>query len=183
MNRFKLTLIAIIFSINCFAQNNLISLHALVGDTINKSEKTKYMLFPEVSDPDFTYGYITRINNSFYLNYFDTNDSVTIKPIDPIEMNQYIDKLNKLSDYYSTLEKKDTTQNSKKVILDLNGVQTNYVKEEIIGEDSKKRIKGEVKQYIRLKDDAERLQIQKKTNDIMWNNGRVEFPVIKRRKK
>ena len=183
MNRLALLFLASIFTLTAFSQEKLVVLDPLIGDTIDKNEKVNFLLFPDLNDPDFLYGYITQSSDHYYFNSFTNDDSLTVWPIDAEELQECQRNIDKLSEYYLNKAKQDSLKNAQKLTLDGKGVGNVQVRATLIGDDDQERILDEVRKNTRLKDDAERMEIVKQGNDIMGNGARVEFFHFKRKKR
>ncbi len=89
-----------------FAQENIISLHPVVGDTINIKEKKDFLLFPDIPDSGFSYAVIKNKQGDYYVcSYYNTEYKE--KQIDTTTMDQYYINVEKLSAYYSNQKSED----------------------------------------------------------------------------
>lgn len=105
-----------------YSQNSIFRLHAAVGDTIDKKEKTDFDLFPELKNSDYKFGIIYSSGETTKLYVHTQTDSVIVKQLDSSIIAEYQSNINKLLDFYSTQNRKDTiTDLSKRFSLyDLN---------------------------------------------------------------
>lgn len=183
MNRSTILFITLILSLSGFSQEQLFVLHPVVGDTINQTEKMDYLLFPDIDHSDFKYGYIAQLTDGYFIHSFTWNDSVITRQLDPTEMKQYRDNIDKLSAYFSNKAKQDSVKNAQKLTLDLNSTSPQQFNGKIVGTDDEERIMDQVRQTNRLKDDAERHKHVMEGNDIFGDQMRIEFLRIKRKKR
>lgn len=175
MKRFFGLLTGIIFMLNCYSQDSLFVLHPLVGDTIDKNEKTNYMLFQEISDSVFKYGYITHSKDGYFINYCILDNSMSISKLDTSLIIQYRTNLDKLSEYYSNQAQKDSIKNAKKMVLDLNPLYSTFKNDKIIAPETRDKIENELRQNNRLNGDAERAKYVKQGTEYFGNGARIEF--------
>lgn len=72
-----------------YSQNSIFRLHAAVGDTIDKKEKTDFDLFPELKNSDYKFGIIYSCGETKKL-YVDTQtDSVIVQQLDSSIIAEY----------------------------------------------------------------------------------------------
>jgi hypothetical protein len=183
MKQFIIFLYGLIFSTNCLAQDSLFILHPLVGDTIDKTEKLNYLLFPSIKNVDFKYCYIILSNHQFFVNSHTLSDSVNIQPIDSAEIRQYIVNLDKFLAYYSNKAKNDSLKQAGKIDLNFNGYNSNYNNGQLVGEQSKERIIKEVERDNRMKSDVERANQTKQGLDLLGGGAYLQFFRIGNKKK
>lgn len=159
----------------CLPQDSIIIIHPQIGEIIDSSEKTDFLLFPEIPATYFKYGFIKNFDNTLYLCSFDLNDSISVRQIDTIEINQYKLNIDKLKVYYSNQQKNDSLEQIKTLILNLNAA--NYTKREfkLINEDTSLSMAKELLLKNRLRDDAERLR-RKEQQGSFSNDVLIEFP-------
>lgn len=175
MKQFIIILLGFIFSINCDAQESLFVLHPLVGDTIDKTEKMNYLLFPLIENVDFKYCYIIQSNDHYFLNSYTLSDSVSIRSIDTTEIKQYIVNLDKFSAYFSNQEKNDSLKKAEKLDLNFNGIQSRYNNAQLVGDQSKDRILKEMERDKRMKSDAERAKLIKQGVNLFGGDPYMQF--------
>jgi hypothetical protein len=176
MNRLKLLILFVFFSIiKCTAQDTIFVLHQVVGDTIEKSEKLEFDLFPEIDKTNFKICFIKYSSNKYYLNSFTLTDSLIIRQLDTIEIKKSIEKINKLIDFYTYEAENDSLKKSKKNQLDVNNKNSNLVDWNIVNNGKRSKIVNELKLKNRLKDDAERLKNYKQGTDVFGNGVRFEW--------
>jgi len=182
MTRLIGLLVTIVLSGHCFAQGSLFVMHPLVGDTIVKSEKLNYFLFPRINDSDFKYCTITKTQEGYFANTHTLSDSVFITPIDSAQMRQTIVKLDQVMEYYSDQEKKGAskaTQQASPAVIEQNPT---YSKERILDADTKDRIFKETRRDARLRDDVARSKQVRQGTDIS-GGGHLELFSTGRKKR
>ena len=90
MPRFAQIFVLFFFSwMQCISQDSLFILHPILGEVIDKNEKKDYLLFPEIADSIFNYGYIQHAGNKYCLNSYLLSDSLLSRIIDTAEIQQY----------------------------------------------------------------------------------------------
>ncbi len=159
-------LIGLFVVFTCYSQNNLFVLHPLVGDTISQAEKIKFVLFPEISNEDFFNGTLTHSAEGYFLHYQTKGNAITMKQISDSDINQYQINLGKLDEYYSNLNKNDSTKIKVKSVVEIKGDQEGKLNKELINDETKNRISQEAIRDTRMKEDAERYDQIRKGNDI-----------------
>ena len=184
MKQFILFLFGLTFSTNCRAQDTLFVLHPLVGDTIDKTEKMNYFLFPSVKSDNFKYCYIIQSSNHFFVNSYTLSDSISIRQIDTTEIRQYIVNLDKFRAYYLNRAKNDSLTQAEKIDLNFNGLNPTFNNDQLVGEQSRDRISKEVRRDNRIKSDAERAGRIKQGSDLFDGGAHFElFNIGKKKKK
>lgn len=181
MNRYILFFVGLVIVVNGFAQNHLFNLSPVVGDTIDRTEKLDYMLFPGINDSIFKYCYITQSANRYFVNTVTQNDSVFVQEVDLLKLKRYQENIEKLSEYYSNLEKQDSLKNAEKLTLMPKITNSHQVNNQLINQQDRKLIIDKVRQANRLQEDAERHQQVLDGNDIFGDRMMVEFRVKKRK--
>ncbi|MFY9153694.1 MAG: hypothetical protein WAO52_16875 [Prolixibacteraceae bacterium] len=183
MKKISVLFVGIFLSFHSFSQDKLIVLHQAVGDTIDKAEKVRYLLFPELKDSDFYSCFLTQSGDEFLVSFHSSKDSVAIFRIDSAEVSRYRENIGKLLEYYSNRTKEDSIKRSQKITLEMEGPNTFQLNDPVVGSDDKDRILEEVRKFTRLKGDAERQKIVQDGNDIFGNSARIEFLNFKCKKK
>lgn len=183
MRKISLLIIGIVLSFHSYSQNKIVVLHPAVGDTIDKAEKVRYLLFPELKDSDFDYCFLSHSGEEFRVNLHTQNDSLVLIRLDSAEYKRYRENISKLENYYSEAAKRDSIKSTQKITLDLKGPNAFQLNDPVVGSDDKDRILEEVRQNTRLNGDAERQKIVQDGNDIFGNSARIEFLNFKRKKK
>lgn len=181
MKRYILFWVGMVIIVNGFAQNHLFILSPVVGDTIDRTEKLDYMLFPDVNDSTFKYCYITKSTNRYFVNTVTQSDSVFVQEVDSLRIKSYQENIEKLSEYYSNLEKQDSIKNAEKLTLMPQITNSHQVNNQLINQQDRKLIIDKVRQANRLQEDAERHQQVLDGNDIFGDGMRVEFRTKKRK--
>lgn len=160
--KFAIFFVGMVVVLTGFSQNNLFVIHSAVGDTISRSEKIKFVLFPEIKDEDFLNGTITHSPEGYFLHYQAPGDTIISKEISESDINQYQADIEKLSRYYSGFGAKDST----KSVVEIGNEQNRELKQELIDNETRTKIIQQAASDIRLKEDAERYEQIKKGNDI-----------------
>lgn len=105
MNLKKILLFVFIFFAipNCIAQNNVITIHPSVGDTIDRTEKIKYMLFEKIENDIYLFSVISRYKQDTTIIHFKRSDTVKLKITDG-EIISIIYNIDRLNVYYNSGE-------------------------------------------------------------------------------
>jgi hypothetical protein len=176
-------LFALLIYANSFAQDTLFVLHPLVGDTIDKTEKMNYLLFPSIPNDDFKYCYLTRSNEQFFVNSYALNDSISIQPIDTTELRQYRINLDKFLAFYLNKSKNDSLKQAEKLDLKSNRLNPAFNNKSLVGEQSRERIIQEVDRDNRMKTDLERANLTKQGLDLNGGGAYFQFFSTGKKKK
>lgn len=134
------------------AQLKVISLHPLIGDTIDQKEKSRFFLFPEIADSDFCWGEIICSNEGYSLQYNTGSCSMTNKQ-DSLAIEQYKINIKKLISYYESLSNSDSAKIS---IKDFN-TTVSPIKINIISSGMMEKLPYESRRYEYLNGEAERM--------------------------
>lgn len=176
MKRLLLMMILILsFVFRGNSQDGLIVLHPIVGDTIDKDEKVNYLLFPEITDSLFIYCQINKVADKYYATSFLVRDSLLTIQLNGTEINLYKENIEKLNAYYSSQPESDSINNLRAFIL-RDGNSFKIV--DIIIDNEK--ISNEARSEERLKEDAERLKLQKQGADP--GGLYIDFSYIRKKK-
>jgi len=177
MKRFIL-LINLILSIGiqCKSQDSLFVLHPIVGEIIDRNEKIDYLLFPEINDSIFNYCQIKQVKDKFLANSYLVSDSIITVQLSISEINQYQKNIDKLYDYYSSQPEEDSLSDLKVLILK-EGNSFQIIDIAIDNND----ISNEARAEERLRDDAERLRLQKQGGEA--SGVIIDFDYIRKNKK
>jgi hypothetical protein len=139
-------------TLSIIAQDKLIVLHSVVGDTIDKREQQEFLLFSDILDLDFTTAtihcenakYVMHINSASGLRILD------IKEEDVVENSKHVDKLAR---YFKSLaEKKDSLDIDLKTVYSWPKFQS-----ELLNDAQKRKIAKDARRYFDLNQDAELL--------------------------
>jgi hypothetical protein len=172
MKHFILVIIGVLFYLIGHSQEQIFVLHHLVGDTIDKNEKLKYLLFPEIDVADFDYCYLITSKGDYFIKTHTQTKSVNIQKTDTTSINQNIRNINKLEAYFAHKDSYDTLLRSNQN-LQLNTPMV--VTTPLIDNESKVRIRKEVRRDARLKNDAERSKNKKMGTGPIGDGVFVEF--------
>lgn len=168
-NRMKqtITLLSFLFCLtSIYAQDSLVILHPVIGDTISLSEKTDYLLFSEVKDNDFNYGILHYGNSKFRLHVYK-NEQVSIVEIDSNAIKQYCMNVKILDSY----NKQQPTKNEESVMRSgatnaNRKLNTNYMTPEM-----KKKLLYDTQRHVDLRNEAEGKGLRGLNKDKYINSG------------
>jgi len=176
MNRILLMTLFVFTNIaNCLAHDTIFVLHKAVGDTIDRTEKLNYDLFPEIKNSNFKYCFIKNSGDKYYIHSFTLSDSLIISQIDTIEIKQSIKNIDKLINFHSNNTKKDSLKIPKNISLDLNKTNHNNVNGDMSNNKLRYKIDDELRVKSRLADDAERQKNYKQGTDVFGNQMHIQF--------
>lgn len=133
------------------AQQKPVVLHPVVGDTIDRTEKTAYLLFPQFADSVFGYAWIEDMGGNFVLHARLT-DHVILVPFDTLQMAEYRMHVEKLSAWYAS-QAQDLPADStiSLVVKKRAGEKQNYE----LTEEMWRKIKKEANHYAELSHQAD----------------------------
>ena len=178
-----ITLLVGLFIVSAgYSQNNPFILHPLVGDTISQAEKIKFVLFPEIDNQNFRNGTLTHSLEGYFLHYQTSENTMNTKQISDSIISQYQVNLGRLEEYYSNLNKNDSTKSKVKSVVEIKDVNDGKLNNELINDETKNKIVKEAIMDARMKEDAEQLNQIKKGNDIT-GGGYIELFGKKKKKK
>ncbi len=164
-----------------FCQDKVISLHPVIGDTIDKNEKRNYLLFPEIDNASFETGQIILKNNVTYLCY-QTGGNQQMKAIDSVKISEYQKNISKISAYFQSKTKSDTAQSNK--VLNLKIQPTQQVDITFFTPEMRVAMEKEARRYNALKGKAEELGLWGKDKEnYIQTGGYNEFFSTKSKKK
>jgi hypothetical protein len=172
MQRIKLIMAVLSFPFLLAAQDSLYVLHTLTGPQIDKATKKKYYLFPEVKDSLFKYAEIHKREGKIILESHFTNDSIASVELTRAQLEKNASNVQKLSEYYSNKEKKDTTGK-----IDLS-TEPDKVNKDLATPGLSEEQKAEIQRDARLKEDQERMKNYQQgtetspTNIEIYNSGK-----------
>lgn len=181
MKTLLLCVIVFIGSALCaFAQSELIVLHQIIGDTIDKQEQQEFLLFSDILDENFTSATI-HFEDSKYTLCIKSDSGLKIAAIkkeDVVENSEHVDKLTRY--FKSLVEMKDSLN------IDLKS-PTSWPKfhSEILNDTQRKNIAIEARSYFQLNQDAEELGLSgiDKENYIKVNSksflAEILFEILK----
>ncbi len=182
MKNLVVLLVGLLVVSTAFSQDNPFVLHPLVGDTITKAEKIKFVLFPEISDENFLLGKLVHSAEGYFLHYETAGNVINTKQISDLDINQYQVNLGKLDEYYSNLSKNDSTKSKVKSVVEIKSEQEGKLNKDLINDETKNKIVKEAIMDARMKEDAEQLNQIKRGNDIT-GGGYIELFGKKKKKK
>jgi hypothetical protein len=164
--------IAILFSSSIlgYAQDRIFILHPAVGDTIDITEKKKYLVFPEIDNAGFDYAFITQANRKYTARIVSKNGSVTFLNLSDSIIDQYFYNIEKLNDYYAGLEQRDSFPKANGHLSPAkNDFTDNRVPKNIITPSIKEQISKDADVQRRINEDKEWMKLRTKgldANDI-----------------
>jgi len=140
----------VIMNLSVIAQDKLIVLHPVVGDTIDKYEQRNFVLFSDILDQNFISATI-HCENAKYLMHINSASGfklVDIKEEDVVENSNHVDKLVKY--FKSLIGKKDSLDFETTSSLPMSVP-------EILNDAQKRNIAKEARRYFDLNQDAVQL--------------------------
>lgn len=149
--------------ITIHAQDSLITINRLIGDTIDVNEKTEYYLFQDIPDSTFKFSYIKYADSLFILVTYFTGDTLQKRVIDTVEINSYRSNVVKLVKYYEYLDQTYTLDS----IVIFSPQEPDPSKITIINSEMIDRLIEEAVQTRRLKYDQEMQH--------MYNHGQILY--------
>ena len=182
MKNLIILLIVMFVCVSGYSQSNLFVLHPQVGDTISKTEKIKFVLFPEIDNQNFQSGTITYSAEGYFLHYKIQGNEIATKQLSDSEINQYRINLDKLNEYYTNLSKNDSLKDKVKSVVEIKDINDGKINQNLINDETKNKISQEAIRDARMKEDAEQLNQIKKGNDIT-GGGYIELFGKKKKKK
>jgi len=169
---------------SCISQDSLFVLHPVVGHFIDRSEKTYYLLFPEISSAKFDSGYIKPSGDQYCLVAHLLPDSILVIQLDTADIQIYKTNIDKLYAYYSGLLKIDSLSESEKVmkIIEMKNGGSYQMNNNLLNSGIIEMIENEVRIDARLRDDAEIRRLWKQGSNI--DNGElfIDFDYLKKKK-
>jgi len=154
-------------ALSVLAQDKLIVLHSVVGDTIDKREQQEFFLFSDIVKEGFSSItiYVNADKYFLHINSKSGNDIVEVE-LEVIEENR--EHIEKLTQYFKNIvRKKDSLK------LDLKLAET-WLQFEgtLLTDDQRKRIAKEARTYFKLNQNAEYLGLLgvEKVNYIKVNS-------------
>jgi hypothetical protein len=186
MQRFPILFVYVILQGTLlFSQDSLYILHPVVGAIIDRKEKTEYVLFREVADTTFNYGYIRYADNKYYLNLFLIADSFTKREIDTSEIREYLTNIEKLAIYYRILQEEDSTRNTEKKIIMVESEtgQPYQIKNKILDSYILEKISDDTRREGRLQDDAETQKLWKQGSNMDNAGNYIDIDYRRKRRK
>lgn len=146
----------------CISQDSIYILHPVIGEIIDRNEKTDYELFPEISNTRFEYSYIKKADGNFWLKSHVFSDSLVIRQLDTTEIHQLERNIaNKIACDPGLLNTKTGPGDLRSVVV--KPVEPDPANNPVIYPETIERINSEAISNARLRDDAE---LQK-----LWRHG------------
>ncbi len=160
-NAITVSVMLIFLWIPCKSQDSIYVVHKLVGDTIDKTEKLTYHLFPELKDSLFDYCYIVKKNGGYALQIRYQNDSNLVRKLDTNSFHEYWSNISKISEYHLYQAGKDSlmTIEKKLSLHDLRSIDASPSPViSLINPSMKKDIYNDSKARARLANDLQRIK-------------------------
>lgn len=135
-----------------FAQGELIVLHQVIGDTIDKHEQQEFLLFSDILDENFTSATI-HFEDSKYTLCIKSDSGLKIAAIkkeDIVENSEHVDKLTRY--FKSLVEMKDSLDIDLKAPANWPNFHS-----EVLNDAQRRKIAIEARTYFQLNQDAEEL--------------------------
>ena len=145
--------LAIVMCCNSFSQQ-LVQLHAMVGDTIDNTEKVAFYLFPEINDSSFVEAVIFYRDSVFQVQIAEKGKEKYMFTADSILLQDYHNNIEKLALYYARLAEQNTEDNKNMVVSQAKVPTGPEIK---LNEEDRKKLVKEARRYWRKKDKAEDL--------------------------
>jgi hypothetical protein len=108
MRKSIIFLFSIFLCLNVFAQSQICTLHSVLGDTIDKNEIEKYMLFSNYANDSIEYFVLSESSGLYLLNGY--LDSLKVLNLQVSEEEVFLEKekVEKLNNYFAAKSKRDT---------------------------------------------------------------------------
>lgn len=137
---------------SAFAQDKLVVLHPLVGDTIDRSERDVFLLFPEITNSDFISATIQSRTDKFYLHALSIT-GLDIVEIDSMTLRQSREHVEKLLKYFAYLDERENES------LEIDTIVGNWIslERELLTAQQRKKIATDAREYFDSNQDAESL--------------------------
>ncbi len=185
MQRLTLLIILLLFrGMSCISQDSVFVLHPVVGHFIDSSEKTYYLLFPEISSAKFDSGYIKPAGDQYCLVAHLLPDSMLVIQLDTTDIQIYKTNIDKLYAYYSGLLKIDSLSESEKVmkIIEIKNGGSTQMNNNLLNPAIIETIDNEVRIDGRLRDDAEIRRLWKQGSNVDNGELYIDFDYLKKKK-
>lgn len=171
----KLLLASLLFSFCVQAQP--VILHPVVGDTIDLTEKRAYLLFPQFADSTFQYAWIEEKTGTFNLHACLKGGTVT-SVMDTVEMDEFKMHIEKLSVYYASQGKPDSTTNKSGSIVIKNKPSGDDKRSYDLTPEMLDKIKREARRYAALNHEAQMQGLTGRAKDDYINTaGHMEITI------
>ncbi len=161
-----------------FSQDTVFILNPVIGDIIDRNEKTDFNLFPEISNTRFEYSYIKKESNELRLIAHLFPDSIVNRQLDTSDIRRMQRDIESLI-ATRTDTQKIGVQDPGSVVIKKDAVDGSN--NNIIDQNTRDRITDESISNQRLQEDAERRKLVKQGSSVDDNGLYIDFS--KRRKK
>lgn len=158
-------------SVNLHAQDSLIVLHKVVGDTIGKNEKRQYLLFPEIPDSTFEYCTISQKNGIYFITSRFRNNLTSATETNASTLNGYKVNIEKLHEYYYNKAHPGASVAPEN---NFKAKPENHLDKKVATPALTDEQKNEIRRDARLKSDAEQMHNFKKGTE-MNPGGNIEL--------
>ena len=154
MKQISLTIVVCCFTCLLNAQQKIICLHPILGDTIDLTEKNTYLLFPEIESEGFQSGQIKKSGEQYYFEYISENnlnkDEVSI-----VKLKEYHTNVEKLLAYYEYIKNSNSNESNSIVKKDTQEELQIHFKAKYDDVSFRRKLKKDAMRYQALKKQAE----------------------------
>ncbi len=183
MKRFALVFSLMLFmGMICLSQDSIYILHPVIGEIIDRNEKTGFDLFPEIATSKFEYSYIRQTGETFRLISHLYPDSVVIREIDTAEIHLLERDIEKMTAANPDLLKAKTGPGANRSVV-VKPADTDPANNKILYPETIERISSESISDERLKDDAENQRLWRQGSNLDNNGMVIDFSYRKKKKK
>lgn len=166
----------------CIPQDSLYILNPVIGEIIDRNEKTVYDLFPEIPNSKFEYSYVQKTGGTFWLKSHLYPDSVAIRQLDTSEIHRVERKIALVLDSNPNLKMPGAKPGELKSIV-IKPAETEQTNSKIMYPATLESITNEIIVDERLKDDAEMFRLWKQGSNIDNAGMYIDFSYRKKKKK
>jgi hypothetical protein len=163
-----------------FSQDTVYILHPVIGDIIDRHEKTDFNLFPEISTTRYEYSYIKHEGGTFRLIAHLFPDSLVTKQLDTSDIRQMEKDIESIMVTRQPIQEKPV-QDPGSVVIKKDGNE--QINNNIVNRDTQEKISDETLSNRRLQEDAERRKLAKQGSNIDNNAILIDFGKRKKKNK
>jgi hypothetical protein len=163
-----------------FSQDTVYVLHPVIGDIIDRHEKTDFKLFPEISTTRYEYSYIKHEGGSFRLIAHLFPDSLVTKQLDTSDIRQMEKDIESIMVTRKPIQE-EPVQDPGSVVIKKDANE--QINNNIVNRDTQEKISDETLSNQRLQEDAERRKLAKQGSNIDNNALLIEFGKRKKKNK
>ena len=161
----------ILFGAFIFAASaqKLITLHPILGDTIDQREKETYLLFPAIEDSLFDYGLIMTDGMDYFLhNHYSTD--ITISILDSNQVTESYMIVEKLSTYFGHRTHLDSVYQQESILLIEENENNKKVRSISVGPEMQKKIARDARHMETRRNRADQQGLMGKDRENHMNN-------------